>query len=172
MKHKTQDKTIKITITMGYKYTQEWIMMKRGKSEKSKVLRRSKKRQKKLRSASRHANKRARQLTKRASETELAFQEVLRAEKIAYKFQVPIYSENCVRVVDFYFPRHNLPPLILELDGPEHFLSENMKKDSLRSAWLIQQTGCEIIRFPNYVVHSEPEKILKTLKENHVLYFA
>lgn len=48
-------------------------------------------------------------------------------------------------IVDFYCAQHKL---IIELDGSQHFKTENIKKDDERTAFL-QSYGLKIIRIPN-----------------------
>jgi very-short-patch-repair endonuclease len=52
--------------------------------------------------------------------------------------------------------------LIIELDGGQHYIEENQKKDEIRSAFL-RARGFRILRFSNIQVLKETQAVLESI---------
>ena len=63
-------------------------------------------------------------------------------------------------ILDFYCPEEKIA---IELDGEDHYWDEGIKRDKLKSAYVVSY-GIEIVRFENKLVYKDPEFVLKTLK--------
>ncbi len=49
-------------------------------------------------------------------------------------------------ILDFYCPRTRT---VVEIDGPEHYTPEGLKKDSRRTGFLRHEHGLRVLRYPN-----------------------
>ncbi len=65
-------------------------------------------------------------------------------------------------IVDFYCPKERL---VIELDGEVHFKKDAIEYDKLRTEYL-ESIFIKVIRFENYEVIYNINKVLKTITEN------
>ncbi len=64
-------------------------------------------------------------------------------------------------IVDFYAPKAKL---VVEVDGSQHFTSENIKKDEIRPTELEKQ-GLRILRFNNLEVLQQIDAVIEVIFE-------
>ena len=103
--------------------------------------------------------KNARTNRKTATETEKLMWEELRGKKInGYKFrrQHPVDTF----IADFYCHEKKL---IIEIDGEYHFQNDQPQYDTWRTE-ILENLGITVIRFSNYEVENEIEKVINLLK--------
>ena len=62
-------------------------------------------------------------------------------------------------IVDFYCPEHGL---VIEVDGPQHFSSDQAAADEERTAYLVGR-GLQVIRFRNEDVVNAPTAVLERI---------
>jgi very-short-patch-repair endonuclease len=92
------------------------------------------------------------------TDSEQALWERLRGKQlkgIQFYRQKPIGNA----IVDFYAPKAKL---VLEVDGSQHFTSENSKKDEIRSNELEKQ-GLRVLRFNNLQVLQELDAVVEVI---------
>ena len=100
-------------------------------------------------------------LRKNMTSAEVKLWQALRGEKLqGRKFRRQHSIEHFI--VDFYCPSEKL---IIELDGLIHYQKEISQKDKERDARLAQ-LGFTILRFPNNVVFSNLDSVLKTISSH------
>lgn len=95
-----------------------------------------------------------------ATETEALLWQELRGKKInGYKFrrQHPIDTF----IADFYCHEKKL---VVEIDGEYHFQNDQPQYDAWRTE-VLENLGITVIRFSNYEVENEREKVINHLKE-------
>ena len=113
------------------------------------------------------SDKFASKLRKAATKAENILKKRLKQENIVFDFQKPIIHNKNFRIVDFYFPRGKLLPLVVELDGSSHIGKQ--QDDLLRENFLKEAINCEILRFRNEQVYKELDNIIYSIKSKHVL---
>ena len=64
-------------------------------------------------------------------------------------------------IVDFYC--HHVK-LVIEVDGGQHYLDENITRDALRTSFLENQ-GIIVLRFTNWEVDHQFAQVCKYIKE-------
>ncbi len=62
-------------------------------------------------------------------------------------------------IVDFYAPKAKF---VVEVDGSQHFTSENIKKDEIRSTEL-EKKGLQILRFNNLQVLQQIDSVVEMI---------
>jgi very-short-patch-repair endonuclease len=102
-----------------------------------------------------------RYLRNNSTETERILWSVLKDKKLdgrkfRRQFSIGYY------IADFYCPSEKL---IIELDGPHHYLQEGIKRDLERDEHL-ELFGIKVLRFENSEVKSNLTNVLKTIKAN------
>ncbi|MCD8354493.1 MAG: endonuclease domain-containing protein [Clostridiales bacterium] len=67
-------------------------------------------------------------------------------------YPVKVYRQRVIDgyIVDFYC---SSAKLVIEIDGTQHYTTEGVEYDSIRSE-LLEQYGLEVIRFTNLDIHS------------------
>jgi very-short-patch-repair endonuclease len=65
-------------------------------------------------------------------------------------------------ILDFYCPEERLG---IELDGSLHFDSENIVYDKMRTE-IINNLNIKILRFENYLIMEDIDRVLETIKNN------
>jgi very-short-patch-repair endonuclease len=104
--------------------------------------------------------KNARTNRKTATETEALLWQELRGKKInGYKFrrQHPVDTF----IADFYCHEKKL---VIEIDGEYHYQNDQPQYDAWRTE-ILENLGITVIRFSNYEVENEIEKVKNLIKE-------
>lgn len=65
-------------------------------------------------------------------------------------------------IADFYCPTQKL---ILEIDGINHFLKENIEYDKIRTEFL-NKLGIRVLRFSNLDINNNIEEVLLRIKDS------
>jgi very-short-patch-repair endonuclease len=101
---------------------------------------------------------RRRQLRRNSTEAEALLWRHLRGHRFAgFKFR---RQHPCGPfILDFFCARRNLA---IELDGGQHFATENQHRDALRTNYLAQR-GIMVIRFPTDLVFREADAVLTAI---------
>lgn len=105
-----------------------------------------------------------------ATEAELALKRTLEQSGINFYFQYAIIRKTNFNIVDFCFPRGLKTYLIVEVDGGYHLTDKQKEKDSRRTKWLIEHTGCELIRFTNEQILGNLQGCLERIISKDILY--
>ncbi len=100
---------------------------------------------------------RRRNLRNNSSNEEKILWKWLRGKKMNAKFRRQ--TSIGPYVVDFYCPALKL---VVELDGVQH--EDSHQYDNVRDFFLHEQ-GCQILRFPNWLVHNDLNKVLDSIQE-------
>jgi very-short-patch-repair endonuclease len=104
----------------------------------------------------RHAINVAR-LRKSATIAEVKFRDFLATLGAPYRFQHGFYKPY-YRIVDFYFPEHQL---VVEIDGPSH---QDLARDRRMDGWFERERGIKIVRLTNeQVLRGDFGSLLSTI---------
>jgi very-short-patch-repair endonuclease len=101
---------------------------------------------------------RARPLRQDLTDAERTIWNAIRAHRlhgVSFRRQTPIGPF----IVDFVC---HAAPIIIEIDGGQHYDAENMKRDTQRDAYLASK-GYRVLRFSNHDVMTNRQGVLETI---------
>lgn len=84
---------------------------------------------------------------------------------IYYKFQKFFMKigENTGYIADFYFTKTTFGKLVVEIDGSSH--AGRSEYDARRTAYLVNERGCRVIRFTNEDVFRDVSSVVDAIEK-------
>jgi very-short-patch-repair endonuclease len=102
-----------------------------------------------------HLKNRARHLCKNMTDSERVLWSRLRGKQM---FGIQVYRQKPIGeyIVDFFIPKAKL---VIEVDGSQHSVSENVARDQRRDAYM-NSVGLQVLRFNSNAVLKETARLL------------
>jgi very-short-patch-repair endonuclease len=105
-----------------------------------------------------HLKKKARHLRKNMTNSERVLWSRLRGKQV---FGLQIYRQkpSGEYIVDFFIPKAKL---VIEVDGSQHSVSENVARDQIRDAYM-NSVGLQVLRFNSNAVLKETDAVVDVI---------
>jgi len=105
-----------------------------------------------------HLKNKARHLRKNMTNSERVLWARLRGKQM---FGIQVYRQKPIGdyIVDFFIPKAKL---VIEVDGSQHSVSENVARDQRRDAYM-NSVGLQILRFNSNAVLKETDAVVEVI---------
>jgi len=105
-----------------------------------------------------HLKNRARHLRKNMTDSERVLWSRLRGKQV---FGMQVYRQKPIGeyIVDFFIPKAKL---VIEVDGSQHSVSENVSRDQRRDAYM-SSVGLQVLRFNSNAVLKKTDAVVDVI---------